>query len=189
MQRARRHRKIWTRTDPHSSTLNSLYPRNLSTKEFSASVTYFLEWEAKRKGVSWPTRQPISQSANYLGNCGNEAMESTHLLARNSTLTATSINNNTWYNHCRAFQSQLQPLRPHLLTALVSLCPCRPLWSFKWNMDAVQTIGASLIHVTPQRHLEFDKENIIITAVQCWGVRGYFGTVLCNIGFNGSAVL
>lgn len=53
-----------------------------------------------------PASQPISQSANYTGNCGNEAMESAHLLAGNPVLAATSINNSRRYNHCRAFQSQ-----------------------------------------------------------------------------------
>lgn len=58
------------------------------------------------KGVSLPASQPISQSANYAGNCGNEAMESAHLLARNLALAATSINNSRRYNHRRVFQSQ-----------------------------------------------------------------------------------
>lgn len=58
------------------------------------------------KGISLPASQPISQSANYAGNCGNEAMESAHLLARNPVLAATAINNSRRYNHRRVFQSQ-----------------------------------------------------------------------------------
>lgn len=53
-----------------------------------------------------PASQPISQSANYTGNCGNEAMESAHLLAGKPVLAATSINNSRRYNHRRAFHSQ-----------------------------------------------------------------------------------